>query len=71
MDGEGMSLSNCTICGQVFLSSYDKVCKACVQLHLKDTRIVKEFVKMNPKATMIEVYQETGVSLRTIKELCL
>jgi hypothetical protein len=71
MDGGCMSIKNCSLCGQVFLSSYEKVCKSCIQLHLKETRKVKDFMKVNPRASLIEVYQQTGVPLRTIKELCV
>ncbi|MBD0383089.1 hypothetical protein [Paenibacillus sedimenti] len=64
-----MSICNCEQCGQVIITNNEKRCKSCSQLQLMDTRKVKDFVRSNPRATILEVYHQTGVSLQTIKEL--
>ncbi|MNH98331.1 hypothetical protein D3C73_510500 [compost metagenome] len=64
-----MTLSNCAHCGQVFLFSYNNRCKDCIQVHINDTRRVKDYVLKNPKATLLEVYHQTGVSVKTLIEL--
>lgn len=64
-----MSLCNCEKCGQVYLSKFEKRCKTCSQLLLNESHKVKDFVRNNPRATVIEVYHQTGVSLKTIKDL--
>ncbi|MDR6549754.1 hypothetical protein J2736_000937 [Paenibacillus qinlingensis] len=64
-----MSLCNCLKCGRVFISKWETRCTSCLQLVLVDSNKVKEFVRTNPRATLIEVYHQTGVSLQTIKEL--
>jgi len=64
-----MSIANCEQCGKVILVSFDKRCKPCAELHLKETRKVKEFVRLHPRASIMDVYHQTGVSLQTIKEL--
>ncbi|KQX66925.1 hypothetical protein ASD40_27600 [Paenibacillus sp. Root444D2] len=64
-----MSLCNCETCGQVYISKFEKHCKSCSQLQIKESHKVKDFVRAHPRATLIEVYHQTGVSLKTIKEL--
>lgn len=64
-----MTMCNCVQCGQLFISAKDVRCKSCVQLHLNETRKVKDYVQRNPKASLMEVYNHTGVPIRTIKEL--
>lgn len=64
-----MSLSNCEACGKLFITKFEKRCKPCAQLLLIESHKVKDFVRSHPGATLIEVYQETGVSLQTIKDL--
>ncbi|MDU0200297.1 hypothetical protein ACYEXS_23920 [Paenibacillus sp. MAH-36] len=64
-----MTLSNCEACGKVFITQYEKCCKPCAQLLLIESHKVKDFVRSHPGATLIDVYHETGVSLKTIKEL--
>jgi len=64
-----MSLCNCIQCGRIFLTAYEKRCKSCAQLLLDDSRKVKAYVRAHPRATLLEVYHQTGVSLSTIREL--
>ncbi|OPH57482.1 hypothetical protein BC351_02850 [Paenibacillus ferrarius] len=64
-----MTLCNCERCGQLFITKFEKRCKACSQLQLNESHKVKDFVRNHPHATLIEVYHQTGVSLKTIKEL--
>ncbi|MEW9698748.1 hypothetical protein [Paenibacillus sp. SI8] len=64
-----MSICNCEQCGRVIIQNFEKRCKSCVQHLLNDSRIVKDFVRTNPRATLLDVYTQTGVSLKTIKEL--
>ncbi|OCT14335.1 hypothetical protein A8709_26280 [Paenibacillus pectinilyticus] len=64
-----MSLCNCDKCGRLFLAKWESRCTSCSQLVLKDTHKVKDFVREHPRATLIEIYNMTGVPLQTIKEL--
>ncbi|WP_164716700.1 hypothetical protein [Paenibacillus whitsoniae] len=45
----------------------DQLCVACTQLMLEEAQVVKAYMRMNPNATVMEVYHQTGVSLQTIK----
>ncbi|MDD9267936.1 hypothetical protein ACFPES_12940 [Paenibacillus sp. GCM10023248] len=64
-----MSLRNCETCGIVFVSQYEKLCITCSQQFLAESHKVKDFVRHHPRATLIEVYHQTGVPLKTIKHL--
>lgn len=64
-----MSLCNCDKCGRLFLTKWETRCISCLQLVLNDSHKVKDFVRANPRATLFEIYHQTGVSLQTIKEL--
>lgn len=64
-----MSLRNCETCGILFASKFEDMCKSCTQQLLVESHKVKDFVRNHPGATLIEVYHQTGVPLKTIKHL--
>lgn len=64
-----MNLINCTDCGRLLVSSFEKQCRSCMQLYLEDTLKIKHFLSANPKASMMDVYRQTGVPLKRIREL--
>ncbi|MFC0216685.1 hypothetical protein ACFFK0_30260 [Paenibacillus chartarius] len=61
-----MALANCKRCGTLFITQFEKHCKACAESVIEDSRKVKQFISANPWATVMEVYHKTGVSLETI-----
>lgn len=58
-----MNIRNCKDCGKLF--QYDGVSKLCYQCRKKedeDFKVVKDYIYDNPKATIVAVSEETGVS---------
>ena len=51
------------------LTPYASCCDRCAKVHLERTRTVKAYLSEHPRASLIELYQATGVPLRTLKEI--
>ena len=64
-----MELINCGRCGKLQVQRPDTLCKDCLQLYISESLLVKEFIKMNPGATMMDLVQYTGFSIKKIKEM--
>ncbi|WP_248928797.1 hypothetical protein [Paenibacillus hamazuiensis] len=64
-----MNLTNCACCGKLLLTGYEKRCRDCMQLYLEDSRKIKQFLLTHPRASVIEVCNQTGISLKRIKEV--
>lgn len=68
-----MELKNCKVCGDLFLhNNGDVICSKCLKKDEEEFGIVKSFLWDNPKATLPQVVDNTGVSekkiIRYIKE---
>ena len=64
-----MALTNCKICGKIFDSlSGKKVCPDCSASEEQEYLKVRTYVKDNPKASINDVAEATGVSLEKISE---
>lgn len=66
-------LKNCIKCGKVFNSEDNKeFCSECLLENKKELKKVKDYLSINPLASIIEVCEKTGVSqaqiLKFIKE---
>jgi len=68
-----LNVRNCKECGKIF--QYDGISKLCYECRKKDDenyKVVKEYLYENPKATIIQVSEATGVSeekiLRYLRE---
>jgi hypothetical protein len=64
-----MNLMNCSGCGKLQLKSFSSLCQDCLQGHREDSHKLRAYLKENPRASVLEVYQETGIPLKTIHEL--
>jgi len=64
-----MELINCGRCGKLQVQRPDTLCKDCQQDYIAEATIVKEFIKGNPGATLMDVVNHTGYSLRWVKEI--
>jgi len=64
-----MELINCNRCGKLQVQRPDTLCKDCQQAYISEALIVKAFIKSNPGATLMDVVNHTGYSLRWIKEI--
>lgn len=61
-----MALANCAKCGKLFLTQYEKHCKACSETILENSHKVKDYIAKHPWASVMEVYHKTGVPLDII-----
>jgi hypothetical protein len=61
-----MALANCSRCGALFMTQFEKHCKPCGEAILQDSHKVKSYIAAHPWASVMEVYHKTGVSLQTI-----
>ena len=63
-----MQLRNCPRCGRLFASSGRGMCNECLQEDARDYDLVRNYLRDNPGANMVEVSRETGVELGKIEE---
>jgi len=56
-----LSLRNCARCGKVFASTGGGLCPDCSAEEEKDFVEVRDYLRGNPRATVAEIHEETGV----------
>lgn len=66
-----MSLVACKNCGSLLKGSDVEIgyCKPCNILHKRDYTTLKEYLKLHPSACIIEVVNNTQLSLRVINKM--
>lgn len=64
-----MELINCGRCGKLQVQRPDTLCKDCQQIYIFEASVVKDYIKNNPGASLMDVVQHTGYSLRRVKEI--
>lgn len=64
-----MNLSNCMSCGRLIISRGSHFCDECSRIQEEEFKKIKEYLSSNPRASLMEVYQGTGVGFQTIKDL--
>ncbi|WP_058485997.1 TIGR03826 family flagellar region protein [Defluviitalea phaphyphila] len=63
-----MEIRNCKKCNRLFQYVTGRViCPACKEEEEKVFKKIKEYLYEHPKATLVQVSQETGASIPTIK----
>lgn len=63
-----MDIRNCKRCGNIFNYEGSKICLNCRRKEEENFQIVKEFLDINPGASVPVVVEETGVSMEQIME---
>ena len=61
-----MVATNCPRCGKVFMKSFEAICKNCSKELEAQYEDVRAYVKENPKRSIKEVSDATGVSVKRI-----
>jgi hypothetical protein len=64
-----MGLSNCRNCGKLQMQHEDVLCSDCLKQYIEDTHIIKDFLSHNPRANVMDLVNQTGFSLKKVKEL--
>lgn len=62
----------CKECGSIFEStdtSQGYVCSNCVEQEAEDFEIIKQYIKLHPQASLINVVSDTGVPLKRVQKL--
>lgn len=61
----------CKQCGGIFQVSDFKtnLCDECLEEQAETFELVQEYLRSHPKANMIELVSQTGVSLKAIRQL--
>ncbi|WP_432667259.1 hypothetical protein R9X47_12695 [Wukongibacter baidiensis] len=59
----------CKACQRFFIKieKYQELCLICYEKDIEDYGVVKEYLFKNSRATMMEVYFDTNISMRTLK----
>jgi hypothetical protein len=64
-----MMITNCSGCGKLQLRTSQMLCQDCLKRHIEDSHRVKEFIRDNPRATVMDLVRQTGFSLKRVNEL--
>src|SRR5690606_2276157 len=61
-----MNIDNCPRCGKIFAKGFRDVCPACVREIDKEYETCANYLRENRGASITELSEETGVSIRQI-----
>lgn len=66
-----MDLDNCKQCGKVFIVQQARQtrCKDCKTEYDELYRKVRDFIRLKPGLTVLELHRETGIPMRALLEL--
>lgn len=64
-----MVMINCLNCGQLMLAKPIHLCSNCIKVQQEGFKKIKAYLANHPRASLMEVQQMTGVSLKTIGAL--
>ncbi|MEI7025001.1 hypothetical protein [Paenibacillus sp. y28] len=64
-----MSLDNCKRCGTLFAKSLSMYCSACQSVQDGIYMQVRNYLKTNPRSTMLDIHENTGIPLAKLLEL--
>lgn len=57
---------NCPKCGRLFVKGKNPYCEECMKKEEETFQIVRDYLKENPKSTIVQITNETGVSAKKI-----
>ncbi|RXT04122.1 flagellar protein [Ammoniphilus sp. CFH 90114] len=66
-----MSLSNCPECGKLYVRTRIDMCPDCVKKIEEDIAKCTSYLKSNPKSTIQDVSEATGLSVKRITKFIL
>lgn len=64
-----MDLINCSRCGKLTIKRTSSFCDACFMEQKEELDKIKDYLEKNPNSTILDVHNNTGISLSTINEL--
>jgi hypothetical protein len=64
-----MTLANCNHCGQLFLRSKSGYCSKCQATQDRMYMQVRDYLRVNPKSTVMDIHAETGIPVSKLLEI--
>ncbi|WP_409342270.1 hypothetical protein [Paenibacillus sp. MBLB4367] len=64
-----MTLGNCKRCGTLYLQTRTPYCSDCQTVQNEMYIQVRDYVKRNPKSTMLDIHENTGIPIAKLLEL--
>ncbi|PYI50816.1 hypothetical protein [Paenibacillus flagellatus] len=64
-----MSLANCKSCGRLFVRQKSEHCDACRERNERDYFTMRNFLKANPRSTVLDIHEKTGIPLSKVLEM--
>ena len=61
-----MSYAICKRCGKMFKQNKNKYCEECFEINQREYGLIREYIKQNPNATVMDIITDKKVSLKTI-----
>ena len=62
-------ISNCVNCGQMFMKTRDNICPACIEEKEEVFRQVKQYLRENKSATLVQVIQDLQIEMELVVEM--
>jgi len=63
-----MALSNCHLCGKLYLLKESRFCKECNEQYEQKFRVFKDQLMENPRMSVLEGIEKTGIPSKLIME---
>jgi hypothetical protein len=64
-----MTLANCKHCGGLFLKNRTGYCISCQSVHDRMYMQVRDFLRVNPKSTVMDIHAKTGIPVSKLLEI--
>lgn len=64
-----MVLGNCKKCGTLYIKAKSPYCNDCQVVQDEVYLQVRNYVKQNPRSTMLDIHEKTGIPISKLLEL--
>lgn len=64
-----MSLANCKHCGHLYIRQRSSYCANCQELHDRYYTKMRNYLKSNPRSTVFDIHENTGIPLSKVLEI--
>jgi hypothetical protein len=64
-----MTLANCKHCGELFVKNRTRFCSSCQPVYDRLYMQVRDFLRVNPRSTVMDVHEKTGIPVSKILEI--
>ncbi|CAG7653554.1 hypothetical protein ACFQI7_31575 [Paenibacillus allorhizosphaerae] len=64
-----MTLFNCSGCGKLLTGMMQSLCTDCLKSRIELAHQIKSFLQAHPNASIMDLYEQTGIPINKVKEL--